>query len=159
MDQSDAGSRIRIRFCGTIYAACVAVQEGGGAERSRGELRTHLGAPLELDVRGHVAAGGVLTLEAAAVLGRHNVAHLVHHVTEALHLLGGAESLKPGQVTESESIPTCTIGSYVLMHQLPQRGEPEAGVDIPARRPGACFPRVHGRSTRRQRTRSGGTSP
>ena len=29
----------------------------------------------------------VAYLEGAAVLGGHDVAHLVHHVTEALHLL------------------------------------------------------------------------
>lgn len=57
--------------------------------------------PLHLNVRRHVAPGAVLALEAAAVLGGHNVAQLVKHLMEALHLLGGAEALRSRKAGEA----------------------------------------------------------
>lgn len=54
---------------------------------------THLGAPLHLYKGRDVASSAVLALEGAAVLGGHDVAHLLHHVTEALHLVLVAEAL------------------------------------------------------------------
>ncbi len=43
-------------------------------------------------------------LEGAAVLGGHDVAHLVHHVAEALHLLRRAEALRTPDIRVAATI-------------------------------------------------------
>mmetsp|Transcript_19238 Transcript_19238/g.58061 ORF Transcript_19238/g.58061 Transcript_19238/m.58061 type:complete len:267 (+) Transcript_19238:4576-5376(+) len=55
-------------------------------------------APLHLHVWGHVAPSAVLTLEGSTVLGGDDVAHLVHHIAEPLHLIRGPETLREDEV-------------------------------------------------------------
>ena len=55
--------------------------------------RVRLAPPLHLYERRHVPPRAVLALQAARVLGGHDVAHLLHHVGEALDLGFVAETL------------------------------------------------------------------
>lgn len=100
------------------------VEDKGGVKEALErphELRG-LGAPLHLHERRHVAPRAVLGLEAPAVLGGHDVAHLLHHVAEPLHLLGRPEALAEHQVQVAlERVPEARrVVVAVLLEHLDQ---------------------------------------